>query len=90
MWPAMWWAAFNADDELNAQTADDYAIVMGTSHHEPMNKAYAEWHNTPHGAWDYSKNPKELEEFWDYFHNVLDYQKLKDGEKTAEPKYLKS
>ncbi|MCQ2975464.1 MAG: glycosyl hydrolase 115 family protein [Bacteroidales bacterium] len=65
MWPAMWWAAFNADDELNAQTADDYAIVMGTSHHEPMNKAYAEWHNTPHGAWDYSKNPKELEEFWE-------------------------
>ncbi|MFA5423423.1 MAG: glycosyl hydrolase 115 family protein, partial [Phycisphaerae bacterium] len=37
MWPAMWNNAFADDDPLNAKLADEYGIVMGTSHHEPMN-----------------------------------------------------
>ena len=36
LWPAMWGNAFNDDDPLNARLADEYGIVMGTSHHEPM------------------------------------------------------
>ena len=37
VWPAMWWGAFNSNDPKNTQLADDMGIVMGTSHHEPMN-----------------------------------------------------
>jgi len=42
LWPAMWNNAFNEDDRLNAQLADEYGIVMGTSHHEPMLRAQQE------------------------------------------------
>ncbi|RYE21897.1 MAG: glycosyl hydrolase, partial [Sphingobacteriaceae bacterium] len=43
LWPAMWGNAFNDDDSLNRKTADDYGVVMGTSHHEPMDRAQQEW-----------------------------------------------
>ena len=36
LWPAMWNNAFNEDDALNAKLADEYGIVMGTTHQEPM------------------------------------------------------
>src|SRR4030042_3683726 len=36
LWPAMWNNAFNEDDPKNARLADEYGIVMGTSHQEPM------------------------------------------------------
>ncbi|MBQ3657984.1 MAG: glycosyl hydrolase 115 family protein [Bacteroidales bacterium] len=64
MWPAMWWAAFNEDDPLNAYMADSYGIVMGNSHHEPMNRSYAEWHKKKRGAWNFQTNNMELEFFW--------------------------
>ena len=58
VWPAMWWAAFNSDDPKNTQLADEMGIVIGTSHHEPMNRAHAEW--KPYGGkeWDYEKKIK--------------------------------
>ena len=40
LWPAMWGNAFYDDDSLNKQTADDYGIVIGTSHHEPLMRAH--------------------------------------------------
>jgi hypothetical protein len=43
LWPAMWNNAFAADDPLNAKLADEYGIVMGTSHEEPMMRAEKEW-----------------------------------------------
>ena len=43
LWPAMWGNAFNEDDPLNPKLADEYGIVMGTSHHEPMIRAQQEW-----------------------------------------------
>ena len=64
MWPAMWNNAFNEDDPLNAKTADDYGIVMGTSHHEPMLRAQKEWTRHGVGTWDYSKNAEVLKNFW--------------------------
>lgn len=64
MWPAMWWAAFNEDDPLNSVVADNYGIVMGNSHHEPMNRSYAEWHKQKRGAWNFQTNNLELEFFW--------------------------
>lgn len=45
LWPAMWGKAFNEDDPLNPKLADEYGIVMGTSHHEPMMRAQKEWGN---------------------------------------------
>src|SRR5712691_2852294 len=64
LWPAMWNNAFNEDDPLNAQLADEYGIAMGTSHHEPMLRAQQEWKRHGKGPWDYSKNAEVLTEFW--------------------------
>jgi len=64
LWPAMWWAGFNMDDPQNAQIADKFGIVMGTSHHEPMNRAHAEWRKNGKGAWNYETNSEELKKFW--------------------------
>jgi hypothetical protein len=65
LWPAMWGSAFNEDDLLNAKLADEYGIVMGTSHHEPMLRAQQEWKRHGTGAWDYSKNDEVLRDFWE-------------------------
>ena len=43
LWPAMWNNAFNEDDPENPKLADEYGIVMGTSHQEPMLRAQKEW-----------------------------------------------
>ena len=68
LWPAMWGNAFNEDDPMNPALADQYGIVMGTSHHEPMLRAQQEWsrHKTNYGnaAWDYVTNPAGLQAFW--------------------------
>ncbi|NII09372.1 glycosyl hydrolase 115 family protein [Oleiagrimonas sp. C23AA] len=65
LWPAMWGdRAFAADDPLNAKLANTYGIVMGTSHHEPMMRAHAEWARDGHGPWDYTRNKKALDAFW--------------------------
>ncbi len=67
LWPAMWNNAFNEDDPANARLADDYGIVMGTSHQEPMLRAQKEWdwrYLKTIGTWNYAKNPEVLEQFW--------------------------
>lgn len=66
LWPAMWNPrAFYADDPQNGVLADEYGIVMGTSHHEPLARAHAEW-KAPFakGKWNYNTNKEELTEFW--------------------------
>jgi len=64
LWPAMWGNAFNDDDTLNPILANQYGIVMGTSHHEPMLRAQQEWKRYGKGAWDYTTNEAELKSFW--------------------------
>lgn len=64
LWPAMWNSAFNEDDAADPQFADEYGIVMGTSHHEPMLRAQQEWKRHGTGAWDFNTNAPELERFW--------------------------
>ena len=64
LWPAMWWASFNSDDPLNPKLADEYGIVVGTTHHEPMMRAHAEWKKIKGGAWNYETNAEKLREFW--------------------------
>ena len=68
LWPAMWGKAFNEDDPLNPKLADEYGIVMGTSHHEPMMRAQKEWglHRKEYGngEWNYLTNSQGLQRFW--------------------------
>ncbi len=65
LWPAMWVPrAFNDDDPENPRLADEYGIVMGTSHHEPLMRAHAEWGKYGKGPWDYAKNEAVLRDFW--------------------------
>jgi hypothetical protein len=66
LWPAMWDNSFATDDPLNPKLADDYGVVIGTSHHEPMMRAWKEWERAGNrkGSWDYSKNAGKLREFW--------------------------
>jgi hypothetical protein len=64
LWPAMWGIAFNDDDSLNRPLADEYGIVMGTSHHEPMDRAQQEWKRYGKGEWNYNTNGEVLRDFW--------------------------
>jgi hypothetical protein len=43
LWPAMWGKSIFEDDLLSAQRADEYGVVLGTSHHEPMMRAQKDW-----------------------------------------------
>lgn len=65
LWPAMWLpVAFNDDDPGNPRLADEYGIVMSTSHHEPMMRAHHEWERFGGGLWNYEKNKQQLHDFW--------------------------
>ncbi|MDP4089951.1 MAG: glycosyl hydrolase 115 family protein, partial [Bacillota bacterium] len=74
MWPAMWSAVFSEDGKshplANAELADAYGVVMGTSHHEPMYRQGEEWKkiNQKYGtnkAWDFSSNAEAITKFWE-------------------------
>jgi hypothetical protein len=66
LWPAMWDSRFNEDDPLTPKVADEYGIVMGTSHHEPMMRAHKEYvyRKDSIGPWDYSVNKERLDRFF--------------------------
>ncbi|HXC99237.1 MAG TPA: glycosyl hydrolase 115 family protein [Verrucomicrobiae bacterium] len=66
LWPAMWDNCFSEDDPVNPQLADEYGIVMGTSHVEPMMRADKEWNRAGYAAnqWNFDKFPDELTAFW--------------------------
>jgi hypothetical protein len=65
LWPAMWGSAFNDDDKMNPVLADEYGVVIGTSHHEPLSRAHDEWKRYKGGKWNYDQNPQQLREFWE-------------------------
>ncbi|MEP6674425.1 MAG: glycosyl hydrolase 115 family protein [Ferruginibacter sp.] len=68
LWPAMWGNAFNEDDTMSPVVANEYGIVMGNSHHEPMMRAQKEWTNSHNnygnGEWNYITNKDGLTSFW--------------------------
>jgi hypothetical protein len=69
LWPAMWNNAFNEDDPENPRLADEYGIVMGTSHQEPMLRAQKEWDRSlqrRYGNWNYNNTNQQpvLQQFW--------------------------
>jgi hypothetical protein len=75
LWPAMWNNGFAIDDPENPRLADEYGVVMGSSHQEPMMRAQKEWdwvvklEDNPatgraYGNWDYGAFPDRMNEFW--------------------------
>lgn len=66
LWPAMWDSRFNEDDPLNPEKADEYGIVMGTSHHEPMMRAHQEYlaRKDTLGPWNYVTNKENIDSFF--------------------------
>ena len=65
LWPAMWGNAFYYDDSLNIKSADEYGIVIGTSHHEPLMRAHEEWKYFGNGRkWNYDSTEAGLKEYW--------------------------
>ncbi|WNH13842.1 glycosyl hydrolase 115 family protein [Thalassobellus suaedae] len=64
LWPAMWGNKFYVDDPENGDLADEYGIIMGTSHHEPLVRSHAEWEKSKNGTWDFNTNAEGLKAFW--------------------------
>ncbi|KAF4969145.1 hypothetical protein FSARC_3582 [Fusarium sarcochroum] len=73
LWPAMWpgypnpGASFFTDDPLNQKLADEYGIVVSTSHHEPMQRLSNEWfEENPDGSWNWLTNKQKITEFFEH------------------------
>ena len=72
LWPAMWASNFNLDGPglQSAELADEFGIVMSTSHHEPCMRSGEEYSKvrgpgSPYGdAWDFAANPAGITRFW--------------------------
>ncbi len=73
LWPAMWNNVFSTDGKsskiANAELADKYGIIMGTSHHEPLCRAGNEWGQkwkdySKLSNWDFNKNEEGITNFW--------------------------
>ena len=64
LWPAMWNNAFDEDDPNNPRLADEYGIVMGNSHQEPMLRAQKEWDRRHSKKWNYYTDANTLQSFW--------------------------
>ncbi|EED13900.1 conserved hypothetical protein [Talaromyces stipitatus ATCC 10500] len=71
LWPAMWPGypnsgnSFFVDDELNQKTAHAWGIAVSTSHHEPMQRAMAEWFaENPEGSWTWTKNKEKIQRYF--------------------------
>ncbi|KAI7552416.1 glycoside hydrolase family 115 protein [Hortaea werneckii] len=70
IWPAMWASfvpppgnIFFTDDPENQILADQYGIVVSTSHHEPMQRATNEWNASETGPWDWTANKQNVTDF---------------------------
>lgn len=71
LWPAMWSSSFWEDGPglESARLADEYGIIMGTSHHEPLGRAGIEWQNQykeygDDNTWSFLTNSEAITEFW--------------------------
>lgn len=63
-WTTTWGSMFYIDDPLNAQTADDYGVVVGTSHTEPMTLATNEQGSRLNGTWGWDVNRENVTAFF--------------------------
>lgn len=73
--------SFNEDDPDNPRLADEYGIVMGTSHHEPMQRSQQEWirnkQNYGNGEWNYMTNKEGVQKFFrEGIENTKNYESI--------------
>jgi hypothetical protein len=73
LWPAMWDGMFGVDDPRNQPLADEFGVVMGTSHTEPFMRSTKEWSVFGEGAWQWHTNRARIEPF------------LREGARRARP-----
>lgn len=71
LWPAMWRSSFWEDGPgiKNAELAQEYGIIMGTSHHEPLCRAGVEWQQQyrkygDDNTWSFITNADAITGFW--------------------------
>ncbi len=72
---------FNEDDPDNPRLADEYGIIMGTSHHEPMQRSQQEWlrhkQNYGNGEWNYLTNKQGIQKFFrEGIENTKNYERI--------------
>ncbi len=72
---------FNEDDPENPRLANEYGIIMGTSHHEPMMRSQQEWirHKKSYGNadWNWQTNKKAISRFFmEGMQKAKDYENL--------------
>lgn len=72
---------FNWDDPMNPRLAHEMGIVVGTSHHEPMQRSQQEWIRTKagygNGEWNYQTNGKALRRFFrEGMEQTKDYESM--------------
>lgn len=72
---------FNEDDPDNPRLADEYGIVVGTSHHEPMQRSQQEWirHKDEYGngEWNWLTNKEAIKRFFrEGIENTKDYESM--------------
>ena len=77
VWPTTWNSMFYVDDELNPVVADQWGIVMGTSHTEPMTRQTKEQQLFLDGPWDWSTNEQGVRDFFaEGAHRTTDWETL--------------
>ncbi|KAL2856504.1 hypothetical protein BJY01DRAFT_263531 [Aspergillus pseudoustus] len=70
LWPAMWsghpfpGSSFFTDDPRNQELADEYGIVVSTSHHEPMQRSTTEWLVKGNRRWAWDTSKEEIKTFF--------------------------
>lgn len=64
LWPAMWGKSFYVDDPKSGPLANEYGVIMGTSHHEPMARSESEQNRFLEGDWDWRDNEAGVIKFF--------------------------
>lgn len=64
IWPAMWGKSFYVDDPKSGPLANEYGVIMGTSHHEPMARSESEQNRFLEGDWDWRDNEAGVVKFF--------------------------
>jgi hypothetical protein len=63
LWPGMWGKYFG-DDPMNPKLADEYGIVMGSAHCEPLlfnnDPGARKWNSAKMGPWRYDTNKENI------------------------------
>lgn len=72
---------FNWDDPMNPRLANEMGIIVGTSHHEPMQRSQQEWVRTKkkygNGEWNYMTNAEGLKKFFrEGIENAKDFDNM--------------